>query len=339
MYKHRFTKEILEAIWENRQGGMTWIEISDKWEIPDTSIRQALKDAGIYIPRPKAPDGCKLKPVSLVASGKPSSPNKVYKNNLRILTLDIENAPMMSYHWGLWKQNIGRPMRIEENRSYMMSIAMKWLGEDEVHYFETRTEDDSELIEKVLDFLHEADLIIGHNAKRFDMKKINAYAVLNGLKPPSPYRVIDTMLIAKKEFSFEQNTLEYLTGALCKEKKSGHGKFKGFALWSECMKGNEEAWAEMKFYNKQDVISTEELYLVLRPWAKSHPNVTTGATDSESMCPTCGSHKLKRKGYSTTNVSRFARFKCGNCGSWSRGRKSILHKENRANLLVSIANG
>ena len=38
--------------------------------------------------------------------------------NTRILTLDIESRPMMSYHWGLWDQNvsIGLILCRERNR-------------------------------------------------------------------------------------------------------------------------------------------------------------------------------------------------------------------------------
>jgi hypothetical protein len=258
---------------------------------------------------------------------------------LKTLILDIENAPMMSYHWGLWDQSINPGMRIEGNRSYMMSIAMKWLGYDEVFYYETRTEDDSELVAKVLEFLNEADLVVGHNAKKFDMKKINAYAALNGLLPPSPYRIIDTMLIAKKEFAFERNTLDYLSHALCKQTKSAHGKFKGFELWSECMKGNEEAWAEMKHYNIQDIMATEELYLVLRPWAKGHPNVTTTSGSGVKRCIACGSTALSPSGYSVSNVAKYSKYKCDDCGSYSRGRKNILTKESKEALLTNVSNG
>jgi len=257
----------------------------------------------------------------------------------KILVLDIENAPMTSYHWGLWQQNIGNPMRLEGDRSYMMSCALKWVGEDEVFYYETRNEDDSQLIKDILPFIEAADFIVGHNAKKFDMKKINAYAILNNQLPPSPYRVIDTMLIAKKYFSFERNTLDYLTKALCTETKSAHGKFQGFELWSECIKGNEEAWAEMRHYNIQDIISTEELYIKLRPWDKGHPNITTTSGSLERLCPTCASNNLISNGYSTTNLSQFKRYLCEDCGAHSRGRASQIGKLERSKLLMPIING
>ena len=275
----------------------------------------------------------------LFARFKKTNPDTVLSMAPRVLVLDIESAPMLSYTWGLWQQNINPAMRVEDNRSYMMTIAMKWLGENEVFYLETRTEDDSKLVRKVLAYLDEADFVIGHNAKKFDMKKINAYAILNGLNPPSPYKVIDTMLMAKQQFSFERNTLAYLSNALCTETKSGHGKFQGFSLWSECMKGNEEAWAEMKHYNIQDIKATEELYMKLRPWAKGHPNMVTTSDSYKRRCTVCSSSKVHKHGFSRTNVSKFQMYKCDSCGSFSRDRKNLLSKEVKEVLLTSIPNG
>jgi len=258
---------------------------------------------------------------------------------LKILTLDIENAPMMSYHWGLWQQNIGQPMRLDGDRSYMMTVAAKWLHEDKVHYFETRNEDDSSITAEILKLVDEADIIVGHNAQKFDMKKINAYAILNKIPPPSPYRVVDTMLIAKKHFAFERNTLDYLSHALCSETKSAHKEFHGFELWKECMKGNDAAWAEMKHYNIQDVRVTEELYLILRPWAKGHPSIVTTTDSTVHRCTSCGSKNVSTDGYSITNVSKFQKYKCNDCGSFSRGRKNLVSKAAREKLLTPVANG
>jgi transposase-like protein len=258
---------------------------------------------------------------------------------LKILTLDIENAPMKAYVWGLWQQDIQQSMRLPDNRSYMMSVAAKWLHEDRVHYFETRTEDDSNITAAILKLVDEADIVVGHNVKNFDMKKINAYAVLNGLKPPAPYRVVDTMLIAKKHFAFERNTLEYLSKALCNIHKFEHKKFNGFELWSECIAGNEEAWAEMKHYNVQDVLATEELYIKLRSWDKGHPNVAITMNAIEHKCTSCGSSNVTKYGFSLTNVSKFQRYKCTDCGGFSRGRSNLLDKPVRDKLLTTVSNG
>lgn len=259
--------------------------------------------------------------------------------SLKILILDIENAPMMSYHWGLWAQDIQKSMRVDDNRSYMMSIAMKWLSEDEVFYYETRTEDDSDLVAKAFEFVNQADIVIGHNSKAFDMKKLNAYAIMNNLQPPSTYRQIDTLIEAKKHFKFERNTLEHIAEALDCSPKLDHAKFQGFELWKECMAGNEDAWDEMKKYNKQDVITTEEVYLKMRPYIKGHPNVATIAESKSHKCASCGSTSLSKDGYSITNVSKFQRFKCDDCGSYSRGRSNLLPKAAREKLLTPVSNG
>jgi uncharacterized protein YprB with RNaseH-like and TPR domain len=276
---------------------------------------------------------------ALAARLKKKATVRVKEPKLKVLILDIENAPLMSYHWGVWKQNIGAPMRVEGNRSYMMSIAMKWLDSDEIHYFESRTEDDSELLKNTLKFLDEADIVVAHNGKGFDMKKINAYAIINNLNPPSPYRQIDTLIEARKAFLFERNTLAHLADILSCSPKLTHAKFQGFELWKECMKGNEEAWQEMRTYNIQDIKTLEEVYLKMRPYIKSHPNVVTASGSSNPRCTACGSHKLKPNGFSVTNVSKFERFVCEKCGSFSRGRKNLLPKEDREVLLTSVANG
>lgn len=257
----------------------------------------------------------------------------------KVLLLDIENAPMLSWAWGIWKQNISPQMRVPGNRSYMMSIAMKWLGEPNIHYFESRTEDDKELVKSTLKFLDEADIVIAHNGKSFDIRKINAYAILNGLNPPSPYRQIDTLLEARKNFMFERNNLAHLAEVLGCAPKSEHGEFKGFELWKECMKGNEAAWAEMKKYNIQDIVTLEEVYLKMRPYIKGHPNMATLSNSKEHRCSSCNSTNIHEDGYSISNVSKFRRYKCEDCHSYSRGRTNLLESDAKDALLTSITNG
>lgn len=316
MPKHKKTKKILNENWDDI------VEMKKTNSVKDIAAKYGVSRQTLEARFKKS-----------VLTNTPANPA------LKILILDIENAPMMSYHWGVWKQNIGQPMRVEGDRSYMMSIAMKWLGEDEIHYFETRTEDDKDLVAKTLEFVDKADIVVAHNGKSFDMKKINAYAIMNGLNPPSPYRQVDTLIEARKHFMFERNTLAHVAKALGCSDKLDHAKFQGFDLWKECMKGNEEAWAEMKKYNIQDIVTLEEVYLKMRPYIKGHPNVATTSGATDRRCTACGSSNLVEYGYSTTNVSKFQRYKCTDCHSYSRGRTNLLNKESRENLLTSITNG
>ena len=193
----------------------------------------------------------------------------------RILIYDIETAPIIGQLWSLWQDGIGLSQMQKD--WFIMSFAAKWLGEDEVFYYDQsqaeNMEDDTQLLAHLWNLLNEADIVIGQNVKRFDTRKVNARFVLNGFPKPAHYRQIDTMIIAKQQFGFTSNKLEYMTDKLCPEhKKSKHKQFPGHELWSECLKGNPLAWAEMKDYNIDDIHGTEALYNVLCSWDNKLPN-------------------------------------------------------------------
>ena len=61
-----------------------------------------------------------------------------------------------------------------------------------------------------------------------------------------------------------------------------------FELWAQCMQGNDSSLEYMEKYNRYDVELLEEVYLKLRPWIKSHPNVGLYMETEESVCANCG---------------------------------------------------
>jgi predicted RNA-binding Zn-ribbon protein involved in translation (DUF1610 family) len=92
----------------------------------------------------------------------------------------------------------------------------------------------------------------------------------------------------------------------------------------------------MKKYNIPDVVSTEELYLRLRPWIVGHPNLAVYNEAGEVVqCPKCGSHDIRREGEWHTQVNTYPRFQCHDCGGWSRGRYTTTSTERRKLLLVN----
>lgn len=248
---------------------------------------------------------------------------KALQKGARVLLIDIETAPILAYVWSLWKQNVGLNQIKEE--WYILSFCAKWLGEPEIIYQDIRHEpfSDASLMQPLWDLLNEADIIIGQNGKAFDMPKIQARLVMAGFPPPRPYKVIDTLLMAKQQFRFTSNKLEWMTGDssnLTAIQKSRHAKFPGFALWAECLKGNPEAWDEMKEYNIPDVTSMEELYLKLRPWYVGHPNMAVYVDSDKIACPKCASHDVVQDGFTYTQVGKYELYHCKSCGGYSRGR-------------------
>lgn len=240
----------------------------------------------------------------------------------RIVTLDIETAPLSVYAWGLWDQNTGVNQIKEEWR--ILSFSWKVLGEKKVHFERAYIHDDgyvddANVLLHVWDVLDMSDIVVAQNGRDFDLRKINARLVASGFGPYSPVRVIDTKIAAKKLFAFTSNRLEWMGKHIAGMPKDEHRKFPGFELWAECLKDNKAAWREMEKYNKRDVIATEKLYLAMRPWIEGHPNVATYGGEPHS-CPKCGSSSLQHRGVATTQTGQFPRYRCNDCGGWSRGR-------------------
>ncbi len=257
----------------------------------------------------------------------------------KILTLDIETAPIESYHWGLWQQNIGLEQIVTEWT--ILSYCAKWLGDSKVIYQSTggrgksKVRDDYALLKGLWELLNEADIVVAQNGQAFDVKKINARLILNGFKPYSPIKIVDTMLVAKRHFDFTSNKLAWLSTHLTETKKQDHKLFPGFELWAECLKDNPKAWAEMKAYNVADTVATEQLYLKFRPWVEGHPNVAMYSQMDEMQCPKCGSKHVQKRGKALTQSGEYHRFQCKDCGGWSRSRYTLTNKTKRKNLLIN----
>lgn len=260
----------------------------------------------------------------------------------KILHLDIETAPIESYHWSLWKQNIGL-VQIQVDWT-VLSFCAWWEhdaanvgGRKKIIYMDVSEQDDfrddSLLLARLWELLDEADFMVAQNGKRFDLKKIKARMVLMGMPPPSPLIVIDTMLIAKDAFAFTSNKLEYMADKMSPVKKRKHAEFSGFELWVECLKGNPRAWRQMRLYNIDDVRSLREVYLRLRPWAVGHPNLAAFYPDDTTRCPKCGSDDVHERGFTYTQTGKYQRMHCGGCGGWSRSRYTLNTLAKRRGLL------
>lgn len=253
-----------------------------------------------------------------------------------IITLDIETSPLLVYTWGLFDQNIGLDQIVEEWR--ILSFCYKELGKDKVHYTDVRMDpkDDSALLEKLWHVLDKADIIIGQNLKKFDMRKINARLIIEGYGPPSPYLMVDTLLEARSIAAFTSGKLAWLSQYLSKTEKDSHKEFPGFLLWKECLGGNKKAWAAMKKYNPQDVISTEDVYLKLRPWMKNHPNMGGFLDTEKPVCDKCGSEHLQSRGIRVLKGGlTYRQFQCMDCGGWSRGRTTEMSTKKRRAMTTS----
>lgn len=241
-------------------------------------------------------------------------------NNAKILIVDIETSPIISYNWGIWEQNA---IEVVEDWQ-ILCFAYKWLSErsvrvvaqDDFKSYKANVNDDKHVVRELWSLFDEADVIIGHNSDQFDIKKSNARFMYHNLPPPAPYKKLDTKKIAKKYGAFTSNKLDDLGDTLKLGRKEQTG---GFATWKGCMAGDKKAWRRMKKYNKQDVLLDEQVYLRLRPWIDNHPSISL-MTDSINACPKCGSLNMQNRGYSFNKVTKNQRYQCNDCGGWSHIR-------------------
>ena len=246
----------------------------------------------------------------------------------KILILDIESAPLRAYVWSRWKQNISLNQTISE--SFMLAWSAKFLFSvetlsDVLTPEEVLNEDDERITIGLWKLLDEAEIVIAHNAQGFDIPKINSRFIVNGLQPTTPYKIIDTLLIAKSSFGFSSNKLDALAGYFGLKPKLSTG----FELWSNCMKGDIESLSYMEEYNRHDVELLEEVYLKLRPWMKSHPNIAMYMDSERTLCSSCGSSSVNviPDKFYFTNTTKYPIYRCDCCGGITRGRRTVLDKK------------
>lgn len=256
-----------------------------------------------------------------------SKATPVLQSPAKILIVDIETSPIRAYTWGLWQQNIYLDQII--SNWFMLTWSAKWLGQEEIMSAkltpgEVILEDDRRIVVRLWKLLDECDILVAHNGNSFDIPKMNSRFLVHGLNPPSPYKQVDTKVIAKNQFGFSSNKLQALAEIFGYE-----GKFDtDFDLWAGCMQGDPESLAYMEEYNKQDVLVLENVYLKLRKYAKGHPNLDLYVDQEEATCPHCGSkhlHLMEDK-YFYTQAVRYNTFRCEDCGAVSRSKVGVKYQ-------------
>lgn len=237
------------------------------------------------------------------------------RQRVRILFLDIETLPNLGWTWGKYEQNV-----IDfKQEGCLATFAAKWMhgkvfakSLPDYKGYKPWSYNDKRLTLDLWKLLNEADIVVAHNGDQFDIKKMNARFILYGMKPPSPYKTVDTKKVAKSAAKFNSNKLDDLGEHLHEGRKIKTD----FSLWMGCMEGDLNAWARMVRYNKQDVLLLEKVYNRLLPWAKNHPNI--GNYTKRSVCPKCGSAAINFRGNVINSTMRYKKFQCKNCGGWGQ---------------------
>lgn len=237
---------------------------------------------------------------------------------MKTLFLDIETAPNTAMVWGLWKQNINLDFLLESG--YVLCWAAKWLGDKNVKFCGLNTHSPTAMLQQIHDLLSEAECVVHFYGSKFDIPTLNKEFIQYGMPPPAPYLQLDLLPVVRKTFKFPSNKLDYVAKALGLEGKVRH---RGAEMWRGCMAKDPASWKVMERYNKKDVKVLEAVYYRILPWVTNHPH--TGLHDgTPNSCPNCGSTNLESRGLAYTKLSSYQRFRCTDCGTWTRGAKREL---------------
>lgn len=230
----------------------------------------------------------------------------------KIILYDLEVSRSVVEGYGnRWDFRVIKFIRPQQ----LMCYSYKELGEKHVHFVsrhDFKTYHD--FVKSLHEVLDSADVTIAHNGGSFDDKMANRFFVLEGLVPPTPRKTIDTKREAKRWFRFESNKLDDLGDFL----GVGRKETVGYAdLEDDFMSDNpsNKTIRLMRKYNDQDVRVLESVYLRLRPFMSSHPNL--GDIDSsDGICPKCGSSNLHKRGFNRKRSGASQRYQCQNCFGW-----------------------
>ena len=263
------------------------------------------------------------------------------ENKPKILLFDIETSMIQAYVWGLWSQDVSISSIIKD--WYVICWSARWLGSQDIIHDSIHLHGDvipysdyeEVIVNSLWHLLDEADVVVAFNGKKFDKKKMNAKFLEYGLLEPSPYKIIDPMLIVKGNFALTSNKMDFVVRYV-EDNKEGKAST-NIGLWHKCMANDVESLDYMLEYCDQDIEVLEKVYLAVRHWDKNNPNLALLYDDNKPRCNGCGStdlHPIENKSFNTT-LSSFSVLRCGGCGKVLRDRTNTLSKEKRQSLLMN----
>lgn len=238
----------------------------------------------------------------------------------KILIYDIETTLGEAYHFNHWKVNIG--MKHKKVPSHMLSHAWQWGLDGEVvgsilTSEEALNRNPRRIVEEAWHLLNDCDVLVAHNGKNFDVKKVNSYFLKYGLLPPSPYKVVDTLSIAKRKFRLDFNSLAFLAEYLGVEQKIDTE----IDMWIDCSRGVQSALDEMLTYNKGDITTLLEVFKRLMVWDNDGVNMAMFNQNTDVACPHCSGDNIKplEGKFVYTPQRKYQAFRCLDCGAVLRG--------------------
>lgn len=232
----------------------------------------------------------------------------------RILLFDIETCGVQG---------------LSADRGFCVVFGYKWLGEKSVHAITVKDfpgkniHDDRNLLRQAAKILNEAEGLVAHYGEKFDKPYLQARLLQAGIEPLSENKLTDTCLIARAKLRLSSSRLGNLAAFLgcANQKQDKRGGWP--AWWLGALRGDAKSIRLMVEYCKQDVRTLEDVYLKLRHIIPTrYLPVNRSIGEVVWTCPACGGHKMQHRGWFYSEKKRWQRFRCNECGRWSRSMKA-----------------
>lgn len=174
---------------------------------------------------------------------------------------------------------------------------------------------DKRICEKAYEILKDADAVCTHNGKRFDWKHLQTRLLKHKIGVLPKIAHIDTKSISSSNLFFFSNKLDLIAEFLELSRKLDH---EGWELWDKVCERDLKSCLKMAKYCKQDVQVLKEIFKEIRPFSSNIPNHNLHLVGAKkSVCPSCGSTRLKSEGIRSTKTRTYRRYNCTDCGTWS----------------------
>lgn len=232
----------------------------------------------------------------------------------KILFYDIETTPLKAWLWRLGEQVV-RPHQLDEefNNYGIICIAYKWEDKPtKVLGWGYKEQDTAKLIEQFDKIAETADVVIGKNSDRFDVKHLNTQRLIAGL-PGLPGWLTNTDDVEKqfrRNFALPSYGLDYLSKCLLG--RSGKDKME-FDDWIDIVeKKSLSSYKKMLTYCKHDVDDTAALWKL----ASKHftPKFNMATFNRDTCCRFCGSTNIIKYGTRVRGKTTYQRFYCNDHG-------------------------
>jgi len=211
----------------------------------------------------------------------------------KIMVYDIETSRIEATVWWTGKQYINHKQLKTEPK--IISVAWKWIGEDDVkHLTWDENHCDKTMLTAFLKEYNKASMVIGQNNNSFDNKWVNTRAAKHSLRVDRYVKSFDIYRMAKRYFRLPSFSMAYMANYFGLTLKQSH---EGIHMWDMIEYGNKKEQKEylgkMVDYNKGDIVTTEELYMTLKPYFGSVTNNAVKKGLPKWACPVSGSTDIE----------------------------------------------